>query len=170
MFRFECFLSLALGPIAGCGGIAVIDADPGAGGGTTTTSTTTTPTGGTLDVVFESAFANANCQPVIPSDPLNVSADLSMTNAGASPVSAEIGFAQIDSASGNTVFAMTPTNVQVGAGETLAVELQKVPNSGSGTNGCSYCSATDLSFSVDIVIGLASQTVTGAVSSIGCTF
>jgi len=153
---------------AACGGIAIVDGEPGEGGGSTTTSSTS---GGSLDVELVAAFGSANCQPEIAADPLNVSVVLVFSNFGISAASAQIGEVRLSSSVGDTSFSVSPSSVgPVDGGDSLEVDFDKAANSAQGTSGCDYCNAIDLSLSVAVTSGGDSQLVTGPMASMSCSF
>lgn len=163
----------------------MIDLEPqgvgGEGGATTVTTTTTTATtittttsGGGMDfrIGIVSALGNANCQPAVPPDPMNVDFVLDVDNSQNDlALQLVVTAATIDSPEGSTAFDVVPLGTDlVAAGVQTTLPFAKVPGSAQGSSGCTYCNDPELFLTLEISAGGVPVTVEGPVDSFSCVF
>ena len=161
--------SAAVLSLAACGGIAIVDGEPGGdggggSGGSMAMSSSSGMTVTSFDVVVERAFANANCEPPQADDPLGVTIDVLVTNTGASAGVADLGAATITGNPGAITFEVTPSTVgPLEPGQSQMLTIIKDMGSAQGSiDGCDLCQETNLQ--VEIAGASAS------VASISCVF
>lgn len=172
--------------VVGCGGEAVIDPPLGSGGATGstsssttdgTTSTTSTSSGGPDDFTIEviSAIGGANCQPVVPPDPMDMSITLEVDNTmNAQALQVAVNEVSIEGAQFVSRFEVDMVQSGlVSAGTTGKLDLVKVPGSLSGTpgSGCAWCELGNLQSAtllLDVVAEGIPFTIEGRVDSYGC--
>ncbi len=170
----------------GCGGEAVIDPPLGSGGATGSTSSSTTdgttstmstssgmPGDFTIEVV--SAIGQANCQPVVPPDPMGMGITLEVDNT-MNAQALQVAVNEVSIENDQFVSRFEVDILQSGlisAGTTGQLELVKVPGSLSGTpgSGCAWCDLDNLQTAtlfLDVVAEGIPFTIEGRVDSYGC--
>jgi hypothetical protein len=116
-------------------------------------------------------LVSANCQPVVPADPLRVVFTLAIENTSSLPAEGIIVSAGLKGNPGATTFAVSPPSTgEVTAGTTTDVKFTKVDGTASGTPGCNWCNATDARMVLEIDVSGQSMTLDELISSASCTF
>jgi hypothetical protein len=148
MWRSAFFFSSAWLSVlsVACGGKAVIDESSD---GTTTSSSSSTTSGGGGTVTFEmfDALVYANCQPVAPPDPL--AADFTMGHTfsgGPGDHTVTVTGASLQADVGVVFFDVSPSEIVVSSENPGIFMLYKDAGSASGTYGCDFCGAADITF------------------------
>jgi hypothetical protein len=160
----------------GCGGIAVIDGEPGEGGGGSSSSTSNggssgTSSGGSVQSIsLVRALAYADCTlNGGGAGELGVDFTMSFENVGSTPATVEIVKAHLQGMIGRTSFSVSPASVTVAAMSTPQFELSKT-GPAVGTLPCDWCSPTDTELEVELLVDGVPRTFTDSISSVSCTF
>lgn len=130
-----------------------------------------------FSVAIRSAIGGANCQPVVPPDPMNMEIVLEVDNTmNAQALQVSVTGAAIQ---GDNAFSSFEVDILqsglISAGTKGTLELLKVPGSlmGSPGSGCAWCELDELQNStliLDVVAEGLTFTVEGRVDSYGCSF
>jgi len=156
------------GQDAGTDAGAALDAGSDAGGGADAGSDAGTRA---LAATASSWSMYANCMPIVPADPFNISFTVAYDNsAGASSGTATVLSSKVSFSGGSELdLTVSPSEVTVPAGGTMSVEHTKTASTPALSSPCSTCGET-ASLEAQLDIDGSTETLTFADMTVTCVY